>query len=53
MIKSYTVINVVLMSEIRNVYNILAGKPERKRPLGRPMRRWEDIIKMYLTEVGY
>jgi hypothetical protein len=29
--------------EIRNAYNILVGKPEVKRPLGRPMRRWKDI----------
>ena len=31
---------------------VLVGKPERKRPLGRPRRRWEDNIKMYLEEVG-
>ena len=30
----------------------LVGKPEEKRPLGRPRRRWEDIIKMYIQEVG-
>jgi hypothetical protein len=34
------------------VYMILVGKPERKRPLGRPRRRWEDNIKMALQEVG-
>jgi hypothetical protein len=33
------------------VYTALAGKPERKSPLGRPRRRWEDNIKMYLQEV--
>jgi hypothetical protein len=34
------------------VYRVLAGKPEGKRPLGRPSRRWEDNIKMDLQEVG-
>jgi len=34
------------------VYRVLVGKPERKRPLGRPRRRWEDNIKMDLQEVG-
>jgi len=34
------------------VYRILVGKPEGKRPLGRPRRRWEDDIKMDLREVG-
>jgi hypothetical protein len=34
------------MGETRNVYNILVEKPERKRPLGRPRRRWEDDIRM-------
>ena len=37
--------------EGRRVYRILVGKPERKRPLGRPMRRWEDNIMMHLQEV--
>jgi hypothetical protein len=37
----------------RNAYNILVGKPERKRPLGRPRRRWVDNIKMDLREVGW
>jgi hypothetical protein len=32
---------------------VLVGKPEGKRPLGRPKRRWEDNIKMDLQEVGY
>jgi len=32
---------------------VLAGKPEGKRPLGRPLRRWEDNIKMDIKEVGY
>jgi len=34
------------------VYRVLVGKPEGKRPLGRPRRRWEDNIKKYLQEVG-
>jgi hypothetical protein len=41
------------MGEGRNVYRVLVGKPERKRPLGRPRRRWEDGIKMDLTEIGW
>jgi hypothetical protein len=36
------------MGERRGVYVVLMGKPERKRPLGRPRRRWEDNIKMDL-----
>ena len=36
----------------RGVYRVLVGKPERKRPLRRPRRRWEDNIKMDLQEVG-
>jgi hypothetical protein len=36
----------------RGVYRILVGKPEGKRPLGRPRRRWEDNIRMDLPEVG-
>jgi hypothetical protein len=35
----------------RSVYNVLVGKPNGKRPLGRPRRRWEDNIKMDLQEV--
>jgi hypothetical protein len=35
-----------------NVYRVLVGKPEGKRPLGRPRRRWDDGIKMELTEIG-
>jgi hypothetical protein len=33
------------MEEMRNVYKILTGKPEGKRPLGRPRHRWEDFLK--------
>jgi hypothetical protein len=36
----------------KGVYRVLVGKPEEKRPLGRPRRRWEDNIKMDLQEVG-
>jgi hypothetical protein len=41
------------MGEKRNVYRILVGKPEGKRPLGRPRRRWVDNIKMDLREIGW
>ena len=40
------------MGEGRCVHRVLVGKPEGKRPLGRPRRRWEDNIKMDLQEVG-
>jgi hypothetical protein len=40
------------MGEKRNVYRLLVGKPEGKRPLGRPRRRLMDNIKMYLLEIG-
>ena len=40
------------MGQGRGVYRVLVGKPEGKRPLGRPRRRWEDNIKMDLQEVG-
>jgi hypothetical protein len=36
-----------------NAYRILLGKPKRKRPLGRPRRRWVDNIKMDLREIGW
>jgi hypothetical protein len=39
--------------ETRNAYRILVGKPEGKRPLGRPTRRWLDNIKMDLREIGW
>jgi hypothetical protein len=35
------------------VYKVLVGKPEGKRPLGRPTRRWEDEIRMDLREIGW
>jgi hypothetical protein len=40
------------MGEERNVYRVLVGKPEGKRPLGRPRRRWEDEIRMDLGEIS-
>jgi hypothetical protein len=45
--------HVARMGEKRNVYRLLVGKPERRRPLGRPRRRWVDNIRMYLVEVGW
>jgi hypothetical protein len=44
--------HVARMGEKRNVYKLLVGKPERKRTLGRPRRRWIDNIKMDLLEIG-
>ena len=44
--------HVARMGEGRGVHRVLVGKPEGKRPLGRPRRRWEDNIKMDLREVG-
>jgi hypothetical protein len=41
------------MGEKRNAYRILVGKPEGKRQLGRPRRRWEDNIRMDLREIGW
>jgi hypothetical protein len=39
--------------EKRNAYRMLVGKPEGKRPLGRPRHRWMDNIKMDLREIGW
>jgi len=44
--------HVARMMEGRGVHRVLVGKPEGKRPLGRPRRRWEDNITMDLREVG-
>jgi hypothetical protein len=44
---------VARMGEGRNVYRVLVGKPEGKRPLERPRRRWEDGIKIDLREIGW
>jgi hypothetical protein len=41
------------MGETRNAYRILVGKPEGKRPLGRPRRSWVDNIKMDLIDIGW
>jgi hypothetical protein len=41
------------MEEKRNAYRLLVGKPEGKRPLGRPRRRWIDNIRMDLGEMGW
>jgi len=43
---------MALMGEERGVYRFLMGKPEGKRPLGRPRRRWADNIRTDLQEVG-
>jgi hypothetical protein len=43
---------VARMGEGRGVYRILGGEPEGKRLLGRPGRKWEDNIKIYLREIG-
>ena len=45
--------HVVRMGEGRDVYRVLVGKREVKRPLGRPGRRWEGNIKMDLQEAGW
>ena len=44
--------HVARMGEVRGVYMVLVGKPEGRRPLGRPRRRWVDNIRMDLQEVG-
>jgi hypothetical protein len=44
---------VARIGEKTNVYRLLAGKPEGKRPLGRPRRKWVDNIEMDLVEIGW
>jgi hypothetical protein len=44
--------HVACMGDSTGVYRVLVGKPEGKKPLGRPRRRWEDNIEMDLQEVG-
>jgi hypothetical protein len=44
--------HVVTVGEKRNAYRMLVGKPEGKRPLGTPRRRWMDNMKMDLSEIG-
>jgi hypothetical protein len=41
------------MEERRGIYKILVGRPEGRRPFGRPRSRWEDNIKMYLQDVEW
>jgi hypothetical protein len=45
--------HVARVGEDRKVYEVLVGKPERKRPLGRPRCRWEDGIIMDLADIGW
>jgi hypothetical protein len=45
--------HVARMGEVRGAYRVLAGRPEGRRPLGRPRCRWGDNIKMDLQEVGW
>jgi hypothetical protein len=45
--------HVTRMGEVRGAYNILVWRPEGRRPLGRPMCRWEDNIKIDLREIGF
>jgi hypothetical protein len=45
--------HVARMVERRGVYRLLVGKPEGKRPLGRPRHKWEDNIKLDVQEVGW
>jgi hypothetical protein len=45
--------HVAHLVAVRGAYIILVGRPEGKRPLGRPRRRWEDNIKVYLGEIGF
>jgi hypothetical protein len=45
--------HVACMGEVGGAYNIFVGKPEGRRPLGRPRHRWENNIKMDLREIGF
>jgi hypothetical protein len=45
--------HVACMGEVRGAYNILVGRPDRRRPQGRLWRRWEDNIKMDHREIGF
>jgi hypothetical protein len=45
--------HVAHTGEVRGAYNTLVGRPERRRPLGRPRYRWEDNIKIDLWEIGF
>jgi hypothetical protein len=45
--------NVARVGEERKLYKVLVGKPEGKRPLGNPRRRWEDGVRMDLREIDW
>jgi hypothetical protein len=45
--------HVARMGDVRGAYNILVGRPEGRRSLGRPRHRWEDSIEMDLREIGF
>jgi len=45
--------HVARMGESRRIYRLVVGKPQGKRPLGRPRSRWEDTIKMDLQKLGW
>jgi hypothetical protein len=45
--------HVACMGEVRGAYNILVGRPEGRRPLGGPRRRWDDNMKMNFREIGF
>jgi hypothetical protein len=45
--------HVARLGDVRGAYEILVGRPEGRRPLGRPSRRWEDNIKIDLGEIGF
>jgi hypothetical protein len=45
--------HVARTGEWRNLYRVLVGKPEGRRPLGRPRHKWEDGIRMDLEEIGW
>jgi hypothetical protein len=46
-------VHVARMGEVMGAYNILVGRPEGRRPVGRPRHRWEDNIKMDLRKIGF
>ena len=50
--RSYKILNTSRVAEERGVYRVLMGKPEGRKPLGRPRRRWVGNIRMDLQEVG-
>jgi hypothetical protein len=44
--------HVAFMEEMRNAYKFFVGRPEGKRPLGRPRQRWEDVLQLVLGKQG-